>query len=49
MSSELPVCDRLPWVFSFSVATTRTPVPRYRPEGSCVSCVDCAPTWRTFW
>ena len=33
----------------FSVATTRTPVPTCRPDGSCVSCDVAAPTCRTFW
>jgi len=49
MSSGLPVLVRLPWLCSFSVATTRTPVPMEKPLGSCVSCVELAPTWLMFW
>ena len=48
-SSELPVWLTAPWVNSFSLATTRTPVPISRPEGDCVCSVVCAPGWPRFW
>src|SRR5690606_23547473 len=48
-SMALSVWIMPPWVNSFSVATTRTPVPRLMPVGSSVSCEVCPPDWRTFW
>src|SRR6185437_12704954 len=48
-SKVLPVVLTLPWVWFFSVATTRTPVPRFSPVGAWVLCEVLAPTWDRFW
>src|SRR5690606_994368 len=48
-SSALPVLLSPPWVWFFSVATTRTPVPRFRPVGATVSCDVAEPTCLMFW
>src|SRR5690606_2215020 len=48
-SSALPVLFRPPCAWFFSVATTRTPVPRFSPVGATVSCEVAEPTCFTFW